>query len=202
MFGFVLLGFLSICVILAVACFLAFKSGKEGTTKLGTGAGCLVALGLVFVAGLSALGCTAIAFLNAPNEVIRHGPFRRVEAHWPDLHADASEPADEPADEPAGEQAGEQAGEPRDSEGLRLRIEMDGGDPAEVTRWFREHTDEDLTVSVESVEGPAGPRTRIDIEIKIPESDLHDIRRDFQRDLPNLNLPNGLSIELKSADDQ
>ena len=195
MFGFAFLGFLMIGVILAVACWLAFKSGKDGTTKLGGPAGCFMALALMFVAGLGALGCAAIALVNAPGELLRNGPIRKIEAHVHDWKAE-HEGADE-ADEPG--EHGERGEAER--KGVHFRIEMTGGNAQEISRWFREHTDGDMTVSVTTLAGPDGPRTRVDIELPIPESELREIRRDFERDLPNLKLPNDVRIELKGADD-
>ena len=189
MFGFAFLGFLMIGVILAVACWLAFKSGKDGTTKLGGPAGCFMALALVFVAGLGALGCTAIALVNAPGELLRNGPIRKIEAHVHDWNAEHGKPG-----EP--DEAGE-AGR----KGVHFRVEMSGGNAQEISRWFREHTDGDMTVSVTTLAGPDGPRTRVDIELPISGSELRDIRRDFERDLPNLKLPNDAQIELKGEDD-
>jgi hypothetical protein len=56
MFGFVLLVFLLLATILAVGVFLAFKSGEQGKTKLGGFAGCAIALALLVIAGLGAVG--------------------------------------------------------------------------------------------------------------------------------------------------
>jgi hypothetical protein len=197
MFGFACFGFLMIGVILAVAVWLAFKSGKNGTTKLGGAAGCMISLALVFIAGLAALSCTAIALVNAPNELLRHGPVRRIEAQWPPLRAEHGKTADSESPEP-------DEGKEKDADsekGLHIQIEMAGGDATEVSRWFREHTDGDMTVSVDTVKGADGPRTRIDIRLPITEDELRDIRRDFERDLPNLNLPDGIRVELKGDDD-
>ncbi len=78
---------------------------------------------------------------------------------------------------------------------------MSGGNAQDVSRWFREHTDGDMSVSVTTIAGPDGPRTRVDIELPVSDSDLRELRRDFERDLPNLKLPNDVRIELKGADD-
>jgi hypothetical protein len=197
MFAFAAFGFLLIAGILAIACWLAFKSGKNGTTKLGGVAGCFLALALVFVAGLAALSCTAIAALNAPNEILRHGPVRRIEAQWPPLHKEHDE-TDEGKPE-APDESPEKPEEP--ARGLHLRIELDGTDTTEISRWFREHTEGDMTVSIEKLRSADGPRTRVDIELPISDDDLRKIREEFERDLPNLNLPQGVRIELKGEDD-
>ncbi len=197
MFGFACFGFLMIGVILAVACWLAFKSGKDGTTKLGGAAGCMISLALVFIAGLAALSCTAIALVNAPNELIRHGPIRRIEAQWPHLRGAHGKTAD--SESPEADEAPERDADAE--KGLHIQIEMAGGDATEVSRWFREHTDGDMTVSVDTVKGADGPRTRIDIRLPITADELRDLRRDFERELPNLNLPDGIQVELKGDED-
>jgi hypothetical protein len=197
MFAFACFGFLVIAGILAIACWLAFKSGKNGTTKLGGAAGCFIGLALVFVAGLAALSCTAIALVNAPNELLRRGPVRRIEAQWPPLRADH-----EKSDDGKPETPDESPEAPEDqAHGLHIRVELDGGDATAISRWFREHTEGDMTVSIEKLKGPNGPRTRVDIELPISDDEIREIREQFERDLPSLNLPEGVRIELKGEDD-
>lgn len=197
MFAFAAFGFLVVAGILAIACWLAFKSGKNGTTKLGGPAGCLVALALVFVAGLAALSCTAIALVNAPNELLRGGPVRRIEAQWPPLRGDHEKSDDEMSETPdESPKATEES-----AHGLHIRVELSGGDATSISRWFREHSEGDMTVSVEKVKGADGPRTRVDIRLPISDDDLRELREEFERDLPNLDLPEGVRIELKGDDD-
>lgn len=197
MFAFAGFGFLVIAGILAIACWLAFKSGRNGTTKLGGAAGCFIALALVFVAGLAALSCTAIAALNAPNEILRRGPVRRIEAQWPPLHDEHEKDMDGKPEAPD-----ESSEAPEEhAHGLHIRIELDGEDATAVSRWFREHTEGDMTVSIEKLKGANGPRTRVDIELPISDDEIREIREQFERDLPELNLPEGVRIELKGEDD-
>jgi hypothetical protein len=84
MFGFTCLSFLMLLVILAIATWLVFRSQEPGRTKLSGCAGCAVGFALLLIAGLGALGCTAVAVLTAPAEMVRHGPFKRFEFRWPD----------------------------------------------------------------------------------------------------------------------
>ena len=191
MFSFACISFLMLGVILAVACWLAFRSGKAGTTKLGGPAGRLVAFALLVVAGLGAIFCITIAVIDAPNEILRNGPVRRIEAHWPDGPTESGSGGSGAAARPDGKS-------PR---GLHLRIEMTGGDEAAISRWLRDKTDGDVTFTVDTVDGPEGRITRIDAVIPISEHDLRDLQRDLERDLPNLNLPSGVKIELRGKDD-
>jgi hypothetical protein len=219
MFGFAALAFLMIGVILAVAVWVAFRSGAAGTTKLGGFAGCMVAVALVFVAGLGAIACMVVVAVTAPAELVRSGPVKKIEAHWPSPHgekrdgkADAgpdsakhdedSEDESEEHDAMSGDQ--ERSDEDRDENGehgLHIRVEVAGGDEAKIARWFRDHVHGDLKYHTESIRTPDGRRTRIDVQIPISDDDLRKMRDDLQKDLPGMDLPNGVTIELKSEDD-
>jgi hypothetical protein len=192
MFGFTCLGFLMIGVILAVACWLAFRSGEPGKGKLGGFAGCMVALALLLIAGVGALGCTAVAFLGARSEMVRRGPVKSFQLEWNDRDKGAREGGEKGAGEPRAED---------ESHALHLRVEMRGGDASEVTRWFKENTEGDLTISIATVEDPDGPLTRIDFGLPVTNEELAEIRRNFERDMPNLRLPKGIKVELKGEND-
>jgi len=56
-------------------------------------------------------------------------------------------------------------------------------------------------VRTEPIDGPDGRRTRIDIRIPVSDAEMRDLRNDLERDLPNLNLPRGVTIELKGDED-
>lgn len=214
MFGFAALAFLMIGLILAVAVWLAFRSGASGTTKLGGFAGCMVAVALVFVAGLGAIACLLVVAVTAPAEIARNGPVKKIEAHWPDLH-DGKRDHDEKGDAKAGSAEHEEDSEEEDSEardampgedkhadrGLHIRVEVAGGDEGKISRWFRDHVHGDVQFHTESIRTPDGHRTRIDVKIPIPDEEIRKMRDDLQRDLPDLDVPNGVTIELKSEDD-
>src|SRR5438034_7536604 len=84
MFAFYLLAFLLVAAVLAVAVFLAFKSGAQGQTKLGGCAGCAIAFALLLVAGLGAVGIGFVALMHLPNQALRRGPFRRFHMEFPE----------------------------------------------------------------------------------------------------------------------
>jgi hypothetical protein len=213
MFGFAAIAFLMIGVILAIAVWIAFRSGAAGTTKLGGFAGCMVAVALVFVAGLGAIACLLVVAVTAPAEIVRHGPVKKIEAHWPDPHEekDDSKPEsakhDEDSEEDSEAHDGEHGGahraeaENREEHGLHIRVEVQGGDEGKIARWFRDHVHGDVDYHTESIRGPEGRRTRIDIRVPITDQEIRKVRDDLQRDLPDLDLPNGVTIELKSGDE-
>src|SRR5690349_11472865 len=119
MFGFVLLAFLLLGVILAVAVFFAFKSGTAGQTKLSGPAGCLIALALLVIAGIGATGLAIVALVTIPAEAVKHGPVKSFELRFPedDEHAESGL---------------------RRVLGPHVTIELRGlQDPSEVMKWLR-----------------------------------------------------------------
>jgi len=82
MFGFFALGFLFFATVVAVAVWLAVRSGEKGTTKLGGFAGCAIALALLAIAGLGAIGALIVGLVSIPGEAVRHGPVKSFEWHW------------------------------------------------------------------------------------------------------------------------
>jgi hypothetical protein len=188
MFGFGCLAFVLICVVIAVACFLVFKSGEQGKTKLGAPAGCLIGCALLCMALLAALGVTLVLSLHAEQELVRHGPLKRFEF-------DLEPPAEHPA-EPA------QPGAEPPSRHARLTIELasDQGwaDLSEdITGWLREHVSGEIGVRIENRADPAGPRTELIFEVDVSGSELEGLRHDLREVLPTLRLPRHIEAELK-----
>jgi hypothetical protein len=186
MFGFVLLVFLLLATILAVGVFLAFKSGEQGKTKLGGFAGCAIALALLVIAGLGAVGAVVVGLVSIPGEAVRHGPVKSFEWHW------NSDSSDEPKS--------------HDDVPFHVRVELRGTqDSQSVMRWIRKRTDERTTLSVHEENDESGkPFTVVEIT---PRLDVHD-RRELQeifeklhRDLPDLRLPEGGRIVIKDPDE-
>ena len=191
MFGFFGLGFLFFAAVVAVAVWLAVRSGEKGSTKLGGFAGCAIALALLVIAGLGALGCTAIALLNTPNEIVRRGPVKSIELHASDEHGSHGqlEKADEGADE-------DEAPETDSEHAVSLRFVIEGVEPGQITRWIREHTDGDVSYSITTGAGEDGNAVHLDISLPITDRELHRMRADFHRDFPNLRLPESIKLEL------
>jgi hypothetical protein len=212
MFGFALLCFLLLAVVLAVAVFFAFKSGEKGQTKLGGCAGCAIAAALLLIGGLGALGVTIVGVFSFTSEAVKHGPVKSFGFEWDDSRHDTmppgmSEPGmpappDWPTPPP---QVGQRSG-PDEHGQLRLTLEVRGKDgAAKVLEWVRRKTKAPVSIAVRESHGDAqGPITTIELSIPIDEddrADLEETRRDLERDLPDLKLPKGVKVEFRGPND-
>lgn len=227
MFGFTVLAFLIVCAILAVATYLVFKSGEQGTTKLGGCAGCAVGFALLAIAGMAASMCAGVILLSTKAELVRHGPIRRLEL---DLDHDGDEDAAMvPGEQDETEQApAEQAhdGADRDhpasdddkalhpvaptpsevpgaaakdaSHAVHLRLTIRGKEyPAEIADWIREHTSGDVTVTVTH----RADRTIVDLALPITRKDVQQFKHDMKDALPGMKLPKGIKVDIKEVDE-
>jgi hypothetical protein len=189
MFGFVLLAFLLLGVVLAVAIFFAFKSGNAGQTKLSGPAGCFIALALLVIAGIGAIGLTIVALVTLPAEAMKRGPVKSFELRFPedDLGA-ASE------------------GGLRRVHGPHVTIELRGlQDPSDVMKWLRKRTDSQTNITVHEGKDASGKAITV-IELTLPEGHdvtqrLRETRRDLEEDLPDLRLPKSVKIEFRGPDE-
>lgn len=205
MFGFGLLLFVLLAVVLAVAVFLAFKSGEQGKTKLGGCAGCAIAMALLLIAGMGALGLVIVAIVSIPDEAVRRGPVKKFELHW-------GEDANAPRTADGGESVRSELA-PGDSptpapapSPLRLRLELRGmADASSVIRWLRPRVDEDAVISVAEGRDDAGRSfTVLDVTIPLSPQDregLTRLRHDLERDLPDFHMPTGVTLELRGPDE-
>ena len=151
----------------------------------------LRSVALVVIAGLGALGCTAIALLNTPNEIVRRGPVKSIELRSGDAHGQHADAVTEEDEEPQ-----------TDSEhAVSLRFEIEGVEPGQITRWIREHTDNDVPYTITTGTTEDGTVVHLDISLPITANELHRIREDFHRDFPDLRLPESIRIEIKHEDD-
>jgi hypothetical protein len=195
MFGFVLLSFLLLAVVLAVAVFFAFKSGQAGQTRMSGPAGCMVALALLVIAGIGGLGLLIVGLVNIPNEAVKHGPVKSWEFRWDDEGEGREAPA---PDAP-------RASDERDE--VRLTVTLRGlEDPSKVMKWLRKRTDADTKISVrEDKDADGKPVTVIELSVDADHElsrDLREVRRDLERDLPDLKLPTGIKVEFRGPDDE
>ena len=190
MFGFFGLGFLLFCTIVAIGVFIAVRSGEHGTTKLGGFAGCAIAFGLFVIAGLGALGCTAIAVLNTPNELVRRGPVKRFEMRAHDDH-----------EIEAGEEDPDAEVDVDPDHAVTLRFEIEGVDPARITSWIRDNTEGDVPYTITTVENEGGQVLHLDVSLPISQRDLREMREEFRREFPNLRLPERIEVEIRREDD-
>jgi hypothetical protein len=211
MFGFLLLGFLLFATVVAIACYLVFKSGEQGKTKLSGCAGCAIGLGLLSFAGLGALGCVAIAAIDSGNEAVRHGPIKSFEWRWPrDRHADEHhDPFDAHEHESGSDASG--TDESTDSSGgdsdtpFQLRVVVRGSADyavaGQISRWLHEQTDADISVRTRVRITDGEEMTEIEFGLPLSNEELAEIRRKFERDVSGLPLPEGVRIEMKSPDE-
>jgi hypothetical protein len=190
MFGFACLGFLLICAVIAVACFLVFKSGAKGTTKLGAPAGCLIGCALLCVALFAALGIVLVLTLHAKQELVRHGPFKSFEF---DL---------EPRDQPPGATP-----TPRvtpETRHARLSIELNSDEgwadlSEDISSWLRDKVSGEIGVRIETRPTDKGPHKLLIFEVDLPERELDELRRNLREVLPTLRLPEHIRAELKDV---
>jgi hypothetical protein len=217
MFGFLLLGFLLFAAIVAVACYLVFKSGEQGKTKLSGCAGCAIGLGLLSFAGLGALGCTAIAILDSGNEAVRHGPIKSFEWRWPqgrhdrDAHADEhgrdthhgeSSEGESSTDGSGGDESNRDESDPNESHPFELRVVVRGSADyavaGQISRWLHEQTDADVSVRTRVRIQDGEEVTELEFGLPLSDEELAEIRRNFERDVSGLPLPEGVRVEMKS----
>lgn len=210
MFGFLLLGFLLFAAVVAVACYLVFKSGEQGKTKLSGCAGCAIGLGLLSFAGLGALGCTAIAILDSGNEAVRHGPIKSFEWRWPqgrhDRDAHADEDGSEAHDgESSGDASNRDESDPDESHSFELRVVVRGSADyaiaGQISRWLHEQTDADVSVRTRVRIQDGEEVTEIEFGLPLSDEELAEIRRNFERDVSGIPLPEGVRVEMKSPHD-
>jgi hypothetical protein len=180
MFGFFLLAFLALLLILAIAAFLVFKSGEPGTSKLSGPAGCAIGCALIVLAGMGAIGTGCVALLALPDEVVRHGPIESFEFHWDDQPLEKDDQ-------------------------LALKLTLRGNiDPARVSRWVRENVHGNATIQIET--RGEGDERRVEVLVRMPLSrhereELERARRDLERELPTLDVPDSVKIELRGPND-
>src|SRR5437867_2708302 len=175
MFGLLGLAFVLVCTILAIACWLVFRSGEAGKTRLSGCAGCAIGLALLGIAGLAAIALGTDVVVSIPDELVRRGPVKSITLEWESKGA---------------------------REQAHLRLELRGGaDPSEITRWVRDHTRGDLTITVQSERGAGGIVRHVDIALPIAPEDLRELRQELERDLPRLEQLKGVRIELKDESD-
>jgi hypothetical protein len=196
MFAFFGLGFLLFCAIIAVAVFLAVKSGREGSTKLGGFAGCAIALALLVTAGIGAIGCTAIAIVNAPNEFVQRGPVKRLELHLDDDGAPARAGGTPGEDEPEDESA------PLDEKhAVSLRFDIAGIDSARSRAGSATTRTATSPYTISTEVGEGGEVLHLDVSLPISRRELRRFRANFHRDFPDVRLPRRVEIELRHEDD-
>jgi hypothetical protein len=226
MFGFTVLAFLIVCGIIAIATFLVFKSGQQGTTKLGGCAGCAIGFALLAIAGLATAVCVGVMILTTQDELVRHGPVRSLELELgdhdtADEHAIPPESDGKDSDSAAEMGQGESNAEARPEESddhklapgalrpvtegrkdtqhpVHLKLVIRGKEyPAKISEWMREHTEGDVSITMTT----QGDRTVVDFGLPFTREELKQFKRDLKEALPHMKLPKGIKVQIKDEDD-
>jgi hypothetical protein len=202
MFGFTAFAFLLVCAIIALATFLVFKSGEQGTTKLSGCAGCAIGFALIVVAGLATLVTFVVMVSTVQGELVRNGPLRKLELRMDDHDAEDGHDADrkESESERAEPSAPGAPGEAKhdDEHVVHLKLTVRGKEaPAEISEWIRENTSVDLTVTITT----HGDTTVMDYGFPMTRDELKELREKLRKEIPGMQLPKGVEIEVKDPDE-
>lgn len=219
LFGFALLVFVLLAVVLAIGIFFAFKSGEQGKTKLGGCAGCAIGFALLVITGMGAVGLIVVSVAALPGELLRHGPVESVELTWDEGRgrAEAESPSTPPApaevaprgadaNTPAAPSASTPERSRSEAGDVQLRVVLRGdADPGEVVRWLRRRTDADARIRVTEARTASGASSTV-IEVIVPLSAgqrerLQELRREIEKEAPDLRLPRGAKVELRGLND-
>ena len=224
-FGFTCLGFLAICVVLAIAVWIWVQSGEKGATKLNGGAGCAIGGALIFVAGLMAVGCAVVLVVDIARETKKE--FGDQLAQWQieaqDDHELGSEDEDaESMDEDghdgavhdadrhdasdhehahSGEHGATQPSDAAQLVEMHVRFHTQSDDAiARGRKWMREHVEADLTTAHEVTTDPHGVLSRtLDFSFDLPAAKADVVEKALREEWPDLKLPDGGSIELRRS---
>jgi hypothetical protein len=215
-FGFVVLAFLLLCTILAVAAWFATRGTVDpGKTRISPPAGCAIGCALLVVAGLGALATAMVVVVNLPAEWARNGPIERMELRYDGPRPGEDEDAGERREGRAAERADAGSGDAeRDGSGgglqrvdPRVYVEIElrpGYDAAPILRLLRDEVSSGLDVTVRSVEREGVARTVIGIGAPLDEearAELDEALRELREELPELNLPTGIVLEIRGPND-
>lgn len=214
-FGFTCLGFLAICVVLAVAIWIFVRSGEKGATKLNGAAGCAIGGALVLVAGLMALGCALIIGLDvakhATHEFSEHMSEWQIDSEG-NLSSGSAGEDEESLDESEREHAesgGLHATTPSDGAPrveLHVRFHSNGDDASEAAvatarSWLRANVNADQTTRHEfgelGADSSGNLASTVDIEFELSAEDAAAFETALREEWPDLKLTGGATIELR-----
>lgn len=191
--GYACLGFFLVCVVLAIATWLVFKSGEKGTTKLGGVAGCAIGAALVVIAGMMAVGALVFAGVG-----LRKDARERGRVHVEDLFGDEEE--DETTDD-AMDEGSEDEPETVDAADLvQVEVVADVNDPSEigpVIDRLRDLTEGDFSTHLETVRDGNASRTELRVTISVAEGRVDELKTELERAWPGLLLPHGGKLEVR-----
>lgn len=190
MFGFALLAFLLLAVLLVLAVWFATRGAADpARTRLSGPAGIAIGCAVLLVAAFGALATIVVVLVNLPGEIARRGPISRIELRYAE-----EEPA-RATDGPAREA------------GPRIRAEIElrpGVEAGPVVAVLRRKIASDLDLDVRTIEREGARRTVIAVDGRLDaraRRELADVLRDLREDLPGLDLPAGIVVEVRGPDD-
>jgi hypothetical protein len=183
-------GFLLLLTLIGLALILGFRRGaKTGAPRVLSG---ILLFGGTLVLGVLATVFTAaLLAVTVATKIVEHGPVRSIEIV---RTADPADPAANVLEDLL------QAGlDPRYP--VHVLVEYRGDyDSARLTRWLDRKTDGDVELVDESpVEGSSGRVTRLDFGVRISRRDLTQLERDFEREVPLLDFPQGFRMRFRDA---
>lgn len=200
-FGFVCIGFLAICVVLAVAVWIFVQSGDKGSNKLNGAAGCAVGGALVAIAGLMAVGCAVVLVVDASKRAVH--AVREDVSRW-----DFSTPSAPPAIEHGDLHEHSDADEHADEHGDKADA-ADGRTPAHVVftprggnlvaerEWLREHVLSDMQTTYSLESSSDGNKQTVDIELRLTDDEYRELAAAMSEHWPGSKLPDGGTVELR-----
>lgn len=208
MFGYSLLVFLALGVIVAIACMIVFRSGDQGKTKLSAPAGCAIGCGLLGFALLGAFGFLALCALDWRAQAVRRGPFKSFEFHWDTDHGltrrDESTDSGESLD--TEDQTPESSHEADAGYRARLIVELRGSRDevattvGQISRWLRENTDGEFSISSTNTDTSDGSTTRVEWGLPVQGEDLRKLKNDLQEQLGGFEIPKGVDVKIEVKD--
>jgi len=193
MYYFVILAFLLLCTILAVAIWFALRGAADpGRTRVSGPAGCAIGCALLVIFGFGVLVTGAVVIANLPGEWARHGPVERFSLRWKESPGPNAPRGLAPMDPTLVDPT------------LYAEIELRPGyEAGPVLRVLRSKVSSGLVVNVRPLERDGVVRTVIGIEAPLDEHDRRELR-EFLRELrveDTGELPEGIVVDIRGPND-
>jgi hypothetical protein len=191
-FGFYALCLLLWLCLLALIAWLLLRSGAKGSNKLSGAAGCLLALAFGAMALLGAVGVLLVALFDIPDQLVRHGPVRKLEFILPN----------DPKPLPQGQSGGAEFDTDSPERQARLRVSLDADAPwtelsQEISRWLRRSVPGDITMRTELIDA----QRVLEFEFTVLDRDLANFDLALRSIQPTWRLPERSTVEFKQADE-
>ncbi len=191
-FGFYALCLLLWLCLLALIAWLLLRSGAKGTNKLSGAAGCLLALAFGAMALLGAFGVLVVALFDIPDQLLRHGPVRKLEFILPN----------EPKPLPQGQSGGAEFDTGFPERRARLCVSLDADAPwtelsKEISRWLRRSVPGDITTRTKLIDA----QRVLEFEFTVLDQDLANFDNALRAIQPTWGLPQHSVVEFRRPDE-